>query len=297
MTDEVTAPETDNPETTPEVTTESPGTEAAPDWPEDWRDKAAAGDEKFRKQLDRFRSPADLAGSYRALRQKMSSGELSAARPGEDASDEERAEWRKDNGIPDSHEAYLESLPDGLVVGEADKPLALSFAEALHKVDAPPAVAAAALGWYYKAQDEAQAAQAEADKAFKARSEDALRGEWGNEYRGNINSIRSFLDAGPADEDGTPLVDLLLEGRLANGSKLGDNPTIMRWLAQMAYEANPAGFISPGTGKSQAQGVADEIAGIEKTMRENRNAYDKDEKMQARLRDLYAAQERLSAKG
>jgi len=47
----------------------------------------------------------------------------------------------------------------------------------------------------------------------------------------------------------------------------------------------------PGAGANAGQAIADEIATIERTMRENRPAYNRDERMQARYRQLLEARE------
>lgn len=264
------------------------------DWPEDWREKMANGDEKALKRLQRMKSPLDLSKSYANLDKKLSSGNLKEPLA-EGATDEEIAQYRKDNGIPEAPEGYLESLPDGLVIGDDDKPMVESFLESAHGQNADPAFVASALNWYYSQQEEQVAAQVEADKEFRATAEDEMRAEWGNEYRSNINAIGSFLDTAPTTEDGTPLKELLLGARLSDGTPLGNHPDALRWLSQLATDANPAGFVAPGAGGTQLQSVEDEIATIEKMMREDRAAYDRDTKAQERLRTLYDAQEKLKS--
>ena len=87
---------------------------------------------------------------------------------------------------------------------------------------------------------------------------------------------------------------LLLDARLGDGTRLGDNPAALKWLAGLAAEANPAGFVAPGGG--QIEGVKTELETIRKYRLENRTAYFADEKMQARERQLLAAQEKLSSR-
>lgn len=272
----------------------APKPEVQPDWPEDWRDKLAGDDKKFRKQLDRYRSPVDAGSALRSAQLRISSGDLREALP-ENATDEQIAAYRKDNGIPEKAEGYLESLPDGLVIGEDDKEIVGSFVERVHGKHADPAVVSEAISWYYDLQEQEAAKQAEIDTETKQKNDDELRAEWGAEYRSNINSVYAFLDSAPSTDDGMPLKELLLGSRLADGTPVGNHPTMLRWLAQMASDANPAGFVSPGAGGSQVDSVKDEIAKIEKVMREDRPAYDKDIKMQERLRKLYEAEEKLSA--
>lgn len=272
---------------------------AAPaDWPEGWRVKLAGDDVKFAKRLERMQSPADLAKAYRALEVKMSSGEVKAALD-KDATPEQVAAWRKDNGIPETPDGYLAALPDGIVLGDEDKPFAAEFAAKMHDLNAPPAVVAQAIAWDRQRQEKAAEERAIADKAFQTEAGDALRAEWGAEFRGNINAIGNMLEATNPGEDanGRSFKDLLLGARLADGSVLGDNPLALKWMARMSAEMNPAGTVVPGVGGSQASSVADEIAEIEGKMRTDRAAYNKDTKMQERLRQLYGAQEKLDARG
>ena len=266
--------------------------EVTPDWAADWREKMASGDEKELKRLQRFRSPVDVYKSARELEKKLSSGDIKA-KLAADATEEQIAAWRKDNGIPDTPDGYLEKLPAGLVIGDDDKPMLESFLADVHGENAPPSVVAKALDWYYRQQEDQIAAQADADRGFKQAAEDALRAEWGGEYRGNLNSIMSFLDAAPPTDDGSPLKGLLMGARLSDGTLLGNNPAALKWLASLAQEANPAGFVQPNAGASQLNAVEDEINGIRKVMRESRHTYDKDEKMQERFRVLLTAQEKL----
>ena len=311
---EVLAPETDNPaQVTPEPTTPAAGQpagqdtvaggadtvagdkEVPPDWRDDWREKMAGGDEKELKRLQRFRSPVDVYKSARELERKMSAGEIKAKLP-DAATEEQIAAWRKDNGIPDKPDGYLEKLPKGLVIGDADKPLIDGFLARVHGKNADPAIVAEAVDWYYATQEEMLAAQAKSDKDYNIASTDALRAEWGNEYRANINSIASFLDAAPAMDDGTPLKGLLMNARLGDGTRLGDNPAALKWLAGLASDANPGGFVSPGDAGSSMDTIEKELDTIRQTMRTDRPKYDRDQRMQDRFDTLLQMKERLESR-
>jgi len=282
------------PKTVMEDTSDKPA--AAPaDWPEDWRSKLAGDDAKALKAFERFKSPNDMAKSLLEAQKKISSG---ATRPqlAEGATEEQVAEYRKALGVPDTPDGYLEKINSGLVIGDDDKPLLESFLASAHGKNAPPEFVESALEWYYDLQEKQTAEQSAADSEAKRNGEDALRAEWGGEFRANINAITAFLDTAPTTEDGTPLKDLLMGARLSDGTALGNHPDALRWLSNMASESNPAGFVSPGAGGSQAQSVDDEIASIQKVMRSDRATYDKDPKMQARLLTLLDAQAKLSAR-
>lgn len=300
---ETLAPETDNPATqvTAETTAHATAPETVlaapesskpvtPDWAPDWREKMAGGDEKELARLGRFKSPVDVYRSNRELEKKMSAG---PAKLTADATPEQIAEFRKANGIPEKADGYLEALPKGLVIGDADKPMIEGFLNRVHGKNAPPEVVADAIDWYYGEQERIAAAQAQADKEFSLKSSDALREEWGGEFRANINSITAFLDAAPATDDGTPLKDLMMNARLGDGTRLGDNPAALKWLARLASDANPAGFVSPGAGGSQIESAEKELDGLKLRMRTDRAGWDKDAKAQARYMQLVSAIEKM----
>ena len=87
----------------------------------DWRTHFTGGDEKLLKLAGRYQSPKAMVEALGQLRSKLSSGKVIEPL-GEDSTDEEKASFRKALDIPDSAEAYLDKLPDGLVIGDDDKP-------------------------------------------------------------------------------------------------------------------------------------------------------------------------------
>jgi hypothetical protein len=253
------------------------------DWAPDWRLKAAGGDEKVAKSFERFASPKALADSYRALNQRLSSGELRSMLP-KDAKPEEVAKWRTENGIPEKPEAY--EMPEGLVVGEEDKAGVNEFLTAMHGANATPAQVQAGLNAYYKIKEQSIAALGESDVAHRDEVQDTLRAEWGAEYRGNVNSINAFLDMAPAG-----VKEKLLSARMPDGRAVANDPDMMRTLIAWAREVNPVGTVVPAGG-DQMGAIDTEIDKIRKVMREDRKAYDRDEKMQERFRQLLEARDK-----
>ena len=256
----------------------------------DWRKEMAGEDADLAKQLERFTDPKLFATSWREAQQRIRSGELLKPLP-ENATPEQLAAYRQEHGIPEKPEGYLEKLPDGLVIGENDKPIFESFVKGLHDLNADPKLAHYAVKWYNDFQEEQAAKVSEADTTHRAEVEDALRPEWGNDYRANVNHIKSFLGTLP---DGVG--ELIANARNGEGRALLNDPKVLKALAQVARELNPAHTIVPGTSGNQTEAVADEISKIEKLMRTNRAEYNRDTKMQARLRDLYSARERLKTR-
>jgi hypothetical protein len=80
----------------------------------DWRARWPATTRRLPKRLARFPGPADLSKSFRSLEQKLSSGEFKKPLA-ENATPEEKATWRKENGLPEKAEEYVAklALPNG----------------------------------------------------------------------------------------------------------------------------------------------------------------------------------------
>ena len=291
MAEETTIDTTDDTTTTTDDTTTSTTTQTV--WPDQWRQQMAGDDAKALKQLERYESPAAIWKKARALEQRLSSGELRSALP-KDANEEQVKVWRAENGIPEAPEKYDLTFPDGLVIGEEDKPAIDDFLKAAHKANYSPDQVKESVRWYYDFQERQTEVRAQADERIKQESEDALRGEWGQDYRGNLQRVHNLLDAAPGG-----LKEQLLNGRLADGTPIGSSPDALRWIVQVARELNPTGVIAPNAGGNVGQAIDDEIAKFEKMMGDRTSDYWKGpmaDKNQARLRDLYASRERSKAR-
>lgn len=266
------------------------GEAAKPTWPEDWRKQMVGEDEKELRQAERYATPKDIWKKARELERRVSSGELKAPLP-DNPTPEQLTAYRAERGIPEKPEGYLEQLPNGLVIGETDKPIFESFVKELHAVNADPKVAHAAVAWYNKFQEDQAAKTAEADVAHREEVGDALRAEWGADYRANVNHVKAFLEAAPKG-----VADLIANARDAEGRALLNSPQVLQWLASTARELNPIHTIVPGTSGNDGATVDGEIEKIEKVMRDKPKEYFRDEKMQARLRELYGARERIKGR-
>lgn len=256
-------------------------------WPEDWRQQYST-DPKIVKQLERYATPKAALDALFAARAKISSGELKTAlKP--DATAEEQAAWRADNGIPESPDKYELSLPDGLVIGDADKPMVDEFLATAHESNMHPSQVNKALGWYFAKQEEAREAQEARDADKRIACVDALREDFGPEYKKDVKIAMAVLDSAPPG-----IKDSFLAGRLADGTRLGDSPEVIRWLNTVSRELNPIGTVVPGSGTNAAQAVESEINGLKKMMGDYESEYYKGPnaaKHQARYRELVAARD------
>lgn len=252
----------------------------------DWRARLAGGDEKLLGYLGRYQSERAFVEAAKKDREALRARQ--AHRLADNPTGEELAEYRRQHGVPDTPEGYLALLPDGLVVGDDDRPYVDRFLAEMHALHAPPALTGAALDAYYAIVEDQAAARSEMEAEARAESTEILRAEWGADYKRNLNAMHAHLDTLPE-----PVAEAFRFGRHADGVPLGYDAEVLKWLAGLALEANPLSTVVPGGGAGRASAVADEIAAIEGVMRRDRAAYNGDEGMQARYRELLSARERL----
>lgn len=256
-------------------------------WPDNWRDLLAGDDEGGKKQLERMSSPADVMKAYREMVKKQGSGQLKTALP-ENATPEQLAQFRKENGIPETHDKYDLTLSDGLVVGEEDKPMVDNFLKDMHAANAPPALVKQALGFYYKNQQEQIKEMAIQDVARKTEAVRSLEAEWGGEYPQNVTLAKNLL----IGQFGEETASALYFSRLPDGSLFGNNAAVLKGLVNMAKEVNPTATLIPGGG-NQVAAIGDEIGKYQQMMRENPQEYYRDPKHANRFAQLIQAQEKL----
>jgi hypothetical protein len=232
-------------------------------FPESWREDLAGGDKAFRKTLDRFESPTALAKAYKELTARLSSGDLKATKPPPDnATPEQIAAWRAEQGLPQSAAAYVDGLQlgDGTVMGKAETALLASFADQAMKGRWTADQYNQAVGWYLDAQDQLAAQRNHADAAFKHEASAGLMREWGHDYATNRNAIAQFFDRSfPRD-----FREALLTARLPDGQVVANHPTFNKAILEVAKSINPSGVMLPnasGTGLSNAESRIAEIEG------------------------------------
>lgn len=221
--------------------------EVKPEWPEDWREKLANGDEAMLKVLKRYSSPTTFAKGWKEREDLIRSGKLKAAKP--DGTDEKAlAEWRKENGVPDDPTGY--AIPEtvkGMLV-DSDKPLVAAWFEDAHAAGMPQEMAAKGIEWYGKIIGGLQEQQAKNDKEARDAAEDALRKEWSHaEYKANTTLGARWLAA-------TPLGEAWADLRTPDGRRLGDNPEFMMWAADNGRQS--FGDVSFATGDAERRHVA-----------------------------------------
>jgi hypothetical protein len=267
--------------------TPEPDKPVTPTFPEDWREQMAGGDEKLLKELSRFTSPQMLVKSWKDTRTKISSGQYKTALP-DNATPEEVAQWRTENGVPESWEKYDRDLGDGMVLGEEDAPIVDNFLQKMHEANMPASTAKEVLKWYYEFNDQQEAERQSFVREFTIDSSAQLRSEWGADYQGNLNAMRAFV---PED-----VSDILFSAFTPEGEPIGSHPVVLRWLAQEAREKNPTSTLIPSTSTNNLQTIEQELNEIRKELANPASNYWKDEKKQLRFQQLLEARDKLSSR-
>ena len=123
--------------------------------------------------------------------------------PGEGATPEQIAAWRKTVGAPEKPEGYRgdaktlkpEGLPDELWNGDAEG----KFLDIAHRHHLPPAAVKEILGFYGQSLlDTAKAGEADAAKLVEAETA-KLRQSWGADFEANINNAKTLAQLAGLD--------------------------------------------------------------------------------------------------
>lgn len=261
-------------------------------WSENWREAYAGDDTAKLNVLKRYADPKTALDALFNLQEKVRSGDIKKPLA-KDATPEQVAAWRKDNGVPDAPEAYLKSLPEGIVFGGQDKAAVDSFLKEMHDSNASPEIVAKALASYHKAQIAVKEQFQMRDRSKAEAAEDTLRKEWGPDFKPNITVMKAFLENNfPSDVHAA-----LLDSRLGDdeGTPLLAHPGVIRAFTQLGRALNPTGTITSGAGMDSLDTINEQIKGYEKRMASKE--WFKDEKSQAHYRDLVTARERLKPSG
>lgn len=258
-----------------------------PTWREDWRAAAAGGNDKTAKALSRFATPVELAASFVTAQDLISSGRLKELLP-QNATPKQLAEWRQSNGVPETVEGYLTGAPAGLV-DSTDKASLEAWLGKMHEANVPTSIVQLAIQSRNEIEAQAVAQRKSLDDQAVVTCNDGLRNEMGvDTFNRAIAGVKTMLESAPAG-----VYETLANSRSKDGTPILSQPAVLKWLHGLNTEINPASLVLPNTTLNQPGAVDEEIAKIDKVMRENRRAYDRDEPMQQRYRDLLDAKEKM----
>lgn len=253
-----------------------------PKWPEDWREKYAGEDTKKLELLKRYGSPEAALDALIEARNTIAKG-IKGTTLKPDATPEEVAEYRKANGIPEKANEYKIELDNGLQIDPNEKDYVNQFLENLHADNTTPEVANKILNSYYQLKAKADAEYEGYKNQKYVENDTALKAEWGKGYQKNLNIVVGYLQNHFGDAG-----KILADAYDSSGLPLANNAVVLRTLLRNALDHDPIGTLTPGVGMSGADGIVDELKALETKMKD-RNTWFKDEKGQARYRELTAA--------
>lgn len=184
----------------------------------DWR--ASIKDDGARKYAEQFTTQEDLARDALAKRKQLSTAIIP---PGEKATPAEIAEYDKRMGVPD---VYTFDMPEGRQPTDAEKAFHTEVAEVFKANKLTAAQAKGVNAWWNEKQAAVLAAEQKAQEASQQAQDAALRKDWGGDYDANVR----IAGAAWAKYGGGPEVENL---KLADGSRVGDHPAVMKMFAQI----------------------------------------------------------------
>lgn len=270
--------------TEPATDTDVPAGAARADW------RAGIADDKTRRLAERFDSPAALAHSYAELNAEMS---RRVRLPGESASEEEAAAFRKALGVPDTADAYRipvpEHVPADALEAEGMQDAFRRVREAAHRAGASQDVLDAVIGAYWEIEADAVRATAANDQDALRQSETALRHEWGPFYDRYTALAKEALDRLPYGKE-------LTQAELKNGALLGNDPNFIRLMAALGRATGEGGV---QIGRTSVEGGQDMRKRYDTLSRDLHEAYARGDMDKARELDAERSElsERLHGTG
>ncbi len=223
-----------------EVATGSPGTPASgaketstskPAWPDDWRTQMANGDARAARLLERYTSPDAVGKALLSAQKRIRSGEMKL-KPGPDATPDQLAQWRIEHGIPETAKDYdVPILLDGKYedLDEFGKASIDAFRGTFHELDMLPDHAEKIMSVANNVALKQMERQAETDAMRQEETEDALRVDWGADYKKNIALNAQFMQDRLGDG-----WQSFVTARTPEGLRLADDPKFNRFINQMA---------------------------------------------------------------
>lgn len=201
----------------------------------DWR--APIQDEGLRKFAERFTDPGDAVKAAFELRQQISKG---FEAPGEDATDEQKAEYLTRIGVPEAPDAYEIDLPaetpDEVAPTREDLE---PFLAVMHEAGAPSAAVQSAIDWFYGTYlPEGEKFQQEQSEAALKVASEALDKQWPDpkEQETNVNFAQRA-----AAHFGSESFTKFLTGQTADGVPLDKHPEFVRVFAQIGRRISEKG--------------------------------------------------------
>jgi hypothetical protein len=288
-----TAASTGAPASTGSASTGASSTGAAAfTWGEGWRSHIAAGTtdpEKEIKQLERYESPEQVWKKARELEGRLSRGELRSTLR-KDATAQEVAAWRTENGIPAKPEEYKVTMPAGKTAPKEDDAFLTKVRQTAHEQNYTQPQFDAMVNAFYNEVDRQTAAMGEAEKRLTTQADEKLRQEWGADYQTNKALVDQFYARAPES-----IREHLKAGFLGNHTPIMASVEFQKFIVQMEREINPFATVVPG-GSADSKTVDARINELRAMMGNQASEYWEGPKaagLQEEYRGLVAARDKM----
>ncbi|MDX1300330.1 MAG: hypothetical protein R3260_19125 [Pseudomonas sp.] len=257
--------------------------------PEDWRQQTVEKmglEEKHLNVLNRYPSFDKFVESFFEKNDLIAKGAHKQGLP-DDPTEEQLADYREQNGIPATPEDYQLTLDDGLVLGEDDERVMQPVFQAAHAHNVPASTMSELTNAMLKGREaemEAELAQHGIDSQTATRQ---IKDAWGADYETNKNIILGMYNTLPEG-----VRENFMKAQLPDGRMLFNSSEFLVWSADVARKLNPGATVVPNS-NNPAEGINSEIERIEDTMRNDPDAYWRDQTMQTRYEKLLEARENM----
>ena len=251
---------------------------------DNWRESIAGDDEALLNTLKRHKDLRSVLKSGWEAQQKIRRGEVSNGLP-ENPTDEQLAEWRKSNGVPEAPDKYELDIEEGLVLGEVDTRIMQSVQSAAHAANIPAAALSKITNAFLQGRQQEQEAIQAQDGLHQQQAERQLKEAWGQDYVANVNLAKMFLSQLPE-----AVRDNVASARMADGRALFNSPEVLDYIAEHMRKIAPAATLIPNS-SNPLQSINDEIKRLEDRM--GTPDWYKDDAAQKRYRDLIEARENM----
>lgn len=234
----------------------------------EWR--AGIVDPELRKQAERYPGLDDVLKHNGSMRQQLSTAIVI---PGEDASDEDRAEYRTKLGVPEGADKYVYKAPEDLAEDIAkmipDDEMAAIRATA-HDLGLTQAQLSGLMDWRYEQLTAAVEAQVATLKAAHDTATADMKREWAADYDQNV-----ALGKRAMREFGSDGLDKFLTETVIAGVRLGDHPEIVRLAATVGRRMMEA-QVHMEHGSDERKTLEEQREQLTKDMHDARAAGDND---------------------
>lgn len=244
--------------------------------PVDWR--ASIADPELKKLAERVASPTDAIKSIADLRREIS---VRIKIPGPDATDEDKAKYRKALGVPDKPEDYKIELPEGVEATDADQAIIDMVVPIAHANGVPAAALNGLIGEFLQKSHDLQTVAVQEITKAQADAVTALKKEWGADYEPHLNLANRAAEA----IGGEPFKTFLQTTRIEGGGMLGDHPAIVRFLATIGRRSDEGDLMIGSTADEKAS-IRQQIDELNKAVPVGSTDY-ADRSHQKKLGELY----------